>query len=483
MKQLYKRWQLTGRLLHFEWRWLLRTSILPVLLAVFTITGGYALFYGRAATVTRVAVIDSLQEDYQARFRKMHSGLEADTSVAAGKTAYQQATDPALVEYRLFSNSTHTPAAFALMAVGMSDIARYYYPVRIKTAYTPAEEKISNPQQLMTGNFDLAFMLIYLVPLMAIGLCYNLYAIEKEQGTLTLLLIQSGQVAGMLLVRLLMRYLVLLLLIGTLTVAGLLCLPAGIPVSLKDFLNWMLVAGAYTAFWAGLIWFVITWNRPAAANLVTLLGIWLLMLVILPAIFHFWLSREEKTDNIAVNAALQREIEWETWELPQHQLLDSFYHTFPQYRNAHAYDTGGTSMRRSMGYYQLAEERMNRVLAAQETAYRHSREVAAAAYVYNPAVYTQVLLNRIARTDAADYDFFREHTRTFRETWKHYMYQFYFNDRVFAPEDYANLPVYRPVTDTGTDQVLFRGIRYLLVGAIIWLVMGYLLLRQRQESI
>lgn len=47
--------------------------------------------------------------------------------------------------------------------------------------------QLANPVKQLPGHLDLAFVVIYLLPLLCVGLCYNALAREKEVGTYALL--------------------------------------------------------------------------------------------------------------------------------------------------------------------------------------------------------------------------------------------------------------------------------------------------------
>jgi ABC-2 type transport system permease protein len=483
MNQLFKHIQATRQLLWFEWRWLTRTAMLPALAAIFMVIGVYAVICSKGALQQRISAIDSLRQGHYQAYTKMYAQLTADTVTTKAKTDYTLAVDPAIVEYRLYSTAYHPPAVFSLFSTGMSDNIRNYYPVRINAGYLATEEKVANPLLLMTGNFDLAFILIYLIPLAAIGLCYNLLSQEQEQGTLPLMMIQRGDITSAMLIRLFVRHGLLLSLIVLVTLAGLFLAPAGIGWTWKELAAWIFICIAYTAFWMGLIWFIISWKQSSAGNLITLIGMWLLLLIVIPAVLRFTGNDYTNIDTAAVNASRQREIAWETWDLPQQQLLDSFYLRYPQYQNARAYDTSERSLRRVMAYYHLTDVRMGRELEPQEKAYRQQVRHVAATYLANPVVYTQTLLNKIARTDMTDYDYFHRRMTDFRRRWKTYFYDFNFNDRNFDTAAYATIPAYSPAFDPTATVMVRNGIAYLLLLSFCGLTAGIIVFRKKEYNI
>jgi ABC-2 type transport system permease protein len=284
-----------------------------------------------------------------------------------------------------------------------------------------------------------------------------------------------------LLIRLLIRYLILMAGVVMISITGILISPAGSQAPWRELPAWLGTTGAYLALWMGLIWFLLAWNASGSVNLITMLAAWLLLLVVIPAGCRFMMNRSY-TDPTAGNASIQREIEWETWDMPQKQLLDSFYAAYPQYRNKAAYDTGAASSRHAMAYYELVNRRMHRILDEQSAAQMKEMQAVVASYYYNPSVYTQALLNGIARTDAGDYDHFREQADLFRSKWKHFFYRLHFNDLLFTAATYKALPDYSPVYDPAGPARWRRGAAYLLLLSAGWLAAGIAVLRFKKNQ-
>ncbi|WP_212005920.1 DUF3526 domain-containing protein [Chitinophaga sp. HK235] len=478
MHRLNKYLFIAGTILQQEWRYMWRTALLPAIVAILLLTSGIALYYGQRVTGQHRNTIDSLQQHYEGQRIFLQKNLKSDTTTAQGKAAYISAAWPAVADHRLHCHAYNPPSPFSILSVGMSDLSAYYYPVSVKSSYTPAEEKVSNPLQLISGNFDTAFLLIYLLPLLAICISYHLLAQEKEQGTLALLEVQKGDIAGIVLVRLLSRYLLLLISIVFISTTGILLYTPLHHFSWLEWTAWNSVAAAWLALWMALIWFVIAWNTNAATNLVVLLSVWLLLLIILPAGCRLMISRSH-TDDTAGNASLQRSIEWTTWDLPKKQLLDSFYQTYPQYRNPQAYDTSDNSSRHAMAYYELVDRRMQRIITTQEFSSSNELKAVASSLRYNPAVYTQLLLNSIARTDVSDYGYFRRQVQQFRYQWKQFFYQLHFNDQLLTDAGYKALPAYHPSYDPESPARWYNGILYLLMLTVVWMMAGWLVFRKR----
>jgi ABC-2 type transport system permease protein len=450
-------------ILQFEQRWMLRSGIFFLLLGIYLLTGGFALYYGHGVATERQLVIDSIQKDYHHRFDSLVTAFRtADTSTVAGKTTVYTLAEPAVVQYRLKAEAILSPTAFSLLSVGISDMAGYRHTADINWSYAGGEEKLANPLKLLTGNFDLSFLLIYIIPLIVIGLNYNLLYAEKEQGTLMLLHVQRGNIHSMVIQRLLLRWGLLLALFILLTLAGL-GLSGANQVTPFSLGYWFIIAAAYIGIWTGISFSIISLNRTSAFNAVSLLSIWILLVIAIPAactVSHT--APNSSTTRMAAVAAEQRETEWAVWELSKKQLLDSFYVAYPEYKDAHAYDTSPGSGRRGMAYYHLLQQRMDRFIKKEERLQHQQAQTLSSTYLFNPVVYTQSLCNEIAGTDVSDYAFFQQQVKHFHQQWKQFFYAYAFRNRKFTPAEYYTLPRFVMTGEPAKINRIGNGILYLL---------------------
>jgi ABC-2 type transport system permease protein len=97
------------------------------------------------------------------------------------------------------------------VALGQSDLFPSQYDVTNQSSVVfmnPSD--IESPWHLMSGHFDLAFVIVYLLPLLIFALSYNLLSAERENGTLRLLLSQPLRLRTLLAGKLSVRAAVLL---------------------------------------------------------------------------------------------------------------------------------------------------------------------------------------------------------------------------------------------------------------------------------
>src|SRR5262249_12371223 len=115
--------------------------------------------------------------------------------VLAGKESplpFSNPANPAAVAGGLAGRYVLIPnAPLAPLAIGQSDMSPDYYAItyRSKVQFM-YDTEIENPWNLLSGHFDLAFVIVFLLPLMVCATSYNLLSGEREQGTLRMLCAQ-----------------------------------------------------------------------------------------------------------------------------------------------------------------------------------------------------------------------------------------------------------------------------------------------------
>lgn len=179
-----------------------------------------------------------------------------------------------------------SPAPLAALAVGQSDLLPYC--VQVKTGPWPnfdQSDEWENPVRLLLGRFDCAFAIIYLLPLLALLVSFNLFSREREQGTLPLLLSYPVSPRLWLAVCFLLRATVFLGLILAALTAGLFVagFTACAPDATSDLLFWLAIILAYGGFWFALAFAVNAESRSSETNALILVGCWLALVILLPA--------------------------------------------------------------------------------------------------------------------------------------------------------------------------------------------------------
>lgn len=278
------------RILHHEWRSLTADAALGVIVGVFALAIGYGVWNGSRWVAFQQSALASAAVEEATRY----DGLKAQVArIAAGEekvSPFADPRNPANVGGRLGPRyATLPPGPLAPLAIGQSDLLPYYFRITTDSRENiVATTEIENPQRLLVGRFDLAFVIVFLFPLLILAITYNMVSSEQEQGTLALALSQPVSLATLVTGKVLLRA---LLLVGLVVVFSAVALVAtgtslaapGVAVRL---LLWVAAVAAYGAFWFALAIFVASLGRNSATNATILAGAWLALVVVLPSLFN-----------------------------------------------------------------------------------------------------------------------------------------------------------------------------------------------------
>ncbi|MDR6197560.1 DUF3526 domain-containing protein [Siphonobacter sp. SORGH_AS_0500] len=184
------------------------------------------------------------------------------------------------------------PFVLQAINVGQSDIQPFYYKVYInKKQYLTYEGEIDNSFLQFIGNFDFAFVVIYLFPLLIIVFTYNVLSIEKEQGTWVLLKTSNQSIANLIRLRVSIRYLLFT------SLFWLLVIPMMVLLLGSSFLltsNWwwtFVLVSMYFGFWFALSFLVNSFSMPSTVNAMVLIFLWLFTGILIPNVLQIGLSQ------------------------------------------------------------------------------------------------------------------------------------------------------------------------------------------------
>lgn len=463
----------------FEWRQFLRQPVQLFLLLFFLLMSVYSLYNGQVFVSGQLTGLDTLANNQQAHRQELISRFNTDTSTVKGKMLAQQAGLPQVVEFKAPPAAINPPYGLAVMAIGQRDLLPYFDIVSSKRdILTPPNAEIANPEKLASGNFDFSFVLIYLFPLLIIILTYDLFSREAEQQTDRLLAVQSGEIMRILAYKILFRVLFISLLTNILSLIGFFIRPASTALHLPDVLLWILVTNTYLLFWFAVCWLVIILRKSSPLNALILLGIWLLLTLILPAVTNKFAALKHPMPLRTELVSDQRETMAHTWEMPIPQLLKEFYQNNPQYlRLKTVGDTAIYGNKRFVAYYDLLGRRMNKnVQEYNAAAAKHNTWLSEMAW-FNPVAQMQALLNSAAQTGLSDYLYYQNQTAIFQNQWVKLMNSYLLSNKKLSLAEVRNLPVFHPATDqTRTKRILINTLS-------IWLAILLILLIARQKKI
>ncbi|CCH55102.1 hypothetical protein BN8_04337 [Fibrisoma limi BUZ 3] len=329
--------------------------------------------------------------------------------------------------YAQFALVNQTPA-LAGLSIGQRDVNPSIQRVTIRGLEAQKyDADLNNPTNLLLGNIDFSFVLIYLFPLLIIAFTYSAISEERENGTWRMVAVQSRNLLGFIAQLFLVRLAVVLSLL--LVLLGLAVVVLGIPLDGPFFLFAGTSVG-YVLVWFGLCFWVASLHRPSGTNAVLLITIWLVLLLILPAgINQYMLSRYPLPEALATTVK-QRKGYHEKWDMPKEPTVAKFYAHYPQFR---PFGIPNTTFN-WLWYYamqQMGDDESARESGELRQKLQQREAVSHAFGLLIPSLHAQLQLNELAQSGLGNQLRFLDETTRFHERLRLYFY----------PKIFSNYPV------------------------------------------
>jgi ABC-2 type transport system permease protein len=272
--------------LKYESLRLLRSPLLWLLFAFLLGSVGFALFNASQRFKSRMESYRQVLTDQSGNFELLK--MQADSTLRglrAGGGWRQDPTIPIAV-VRAGRIISLQPIPESIIATGISDLQPDAWRLSLFQSQSLGDTELENPVNLVFGIFDLAFVIVYLLPLLVIALSFNLISSEREQGTLDLQRAQPISFSTLFAQKMMVRFVLLAgitlavilpLLIYQIGWASLLSVLAATGIALLYVLFWFLVvlavnlrggSSAQNALWGICAWLAFTVIIPAVVNMV-----------------------------------------------------------------------------------------------------------------------------------------------------------------------------------------------------------------------
>jgi ABC-2 type transport system permease protein len=276
------------KVVNFELRAMLRDRAFVLLALVLALAVALGALNGMRWLHFQQRALTVLQQE---ETEKLATARAEAAAILSGEQAAPRGwwSNPADVRgfaYGFITTYAVKPAdVLSALTAGQTDLLPYYFKVTAgqRSAALSAYET-ENPRRLLLGRFDLAFVVIFLLPLVLLALSYNALAIEREEGRLGLLVTHGVTPRALTLIRVSVRSVVLLTIGAAAVIAALVI--TGFDFSARSgsgsLAAWFTIALAYAAFWIAITLLTIALVRTAATTALMLAGAWLVLVVIAP---------------------------------------------------------------------------------------------------------------------------------------------------------------------------------------------------------
>ncbi len=390
-------------------------------------------------------------------------------------------TDPSLVGGGMAPRNAILPTApLAPLAIGQSDMYPDTYRITTKSRVEfMYDSEIENPWNLLTGRFDVAFVITYLLPLLVLAWSYNLVAAEREQGTLRMLLSQPVGLGTVVAAKVLVRSAVLLLWAVAIPVATIALLrpeargPAGV-TALACFAG---LTAAYALFWFALAVIVDGFSRSSALSALALVSAWVVLALVLPVTINLIAAAISPAPSRAELATQTRVITIENLD----QLSGKFRADYRYVSNPDLLlpKDGRFEVPDRLRAFFLAgqrlDQRIGQALDAFDASLARQQAIVDRLGLLSPAILAHEGLAAIAGNGTKRYQRFHHQVTAFHEEWRRFFGPRVLEGVAITEADFARMPAWT-WREAEIDELRTSTLRRLgqllvlggLLGALAW---------------
>ena len=371
-------------------------------------------------------------------------------------------TSPGVLGLSILSHYAVLPStALRSLSTGQADVQMTYYRITAHPSLTFINDiEIKNPLNALSGSFDVAFVIIFLLPIFVIATNFDIMSKEKELGVLSLIIAHGISKTRFIIARVCARALLMITLIlfsGLLSVVLVESVLVSFDLWLR-FILWFITVVLYSFFWFALALFVNAWNRPSVTNGVILANLWVVFVVVLPAMVNIVATTSYPAPS---RVELTTEMREATQVADQEaaEAREDFFFDHPE--------MASDNVDVDQFFIQLlatdaAVEKVIQPLLDEFQSQSQKRQNIVNLLQYlSPAILTQNILNDISGTSTGRFSNFLRQVLDFHETWRDFFTKRITAGQVMTSQDYNDIPVfyYQEVS-----------LRYLLTSAGIPLV-------------
>lgn len=424
----------------YEYLQLLRSKWIQLMSLLLFLIFGFATYNGLQKVEKRQATINKAKLEVEQKDKQMVSLLDSlDQGLAVSVPTWRYPTNPMEIGNNYPRVAAMPANQFAFIATGQSDMfAHFKKPEVYGFSFIEDFTEMTSPVQLLFGSFDLAFVIVYLLPLLIIAFSYNVLSAERESGSLRLLGAQPIRIETWVLQKLGLRFFWLsLLVILTLLVVFLLL---GIPIvdRLSTFLGLLGLTLVYMLFWFALAFLINLWVGNSAKNAISLLGLWIVFVLLIPSIINQMSSSLYPMPSSALMVNEMRSTQKDVLKNVD-EILDEFLRDHPEYA------VNDTTLQRNYWHnFMIAQkvirEELQPVFDTYNGQLENQQNWVSQFKWLSPAIVTQESLNKMAGTSSQDYVNYRHQVLNFSEEWRKHFIPFVYNNTKFSKADIKNLP-------------------------------------------
>lgn len=394
------------------------------LLVAYFMTALSAIVMGHQAYERELDLYAVAEADYQDKLAHYHE-LHAEGEF-----------QPGYMGYYLFHPVVQTPSIWTSLFRGERDENADHLRIRLLGLQTQMNVTDPiNPDQKISGQFDLSFIWLYLLPLLVAAMGVNVLADERSSGRWPLLQSQVPRAVSIVLKKLLVPAVVLalinlliLLFAVFFTSLTLSRAVAGVGLLLLMYqLCWWLICG-----------FIVMLNRSASFNYLSFISLWLLFSFVLPGLSYLYQIQQQSPGADAAIVFEQRQMMNDSWDRDKKADFAAYLERFPEWQGtaplADAFDWRWYYAMQHMSDVVVADHVKQR-MADKQMSYEQGRAMS----WLSPMMALQYSLNRLADADTVAHLEFSRQVMDYHSRLQDFLWSILFFDKTFEKADFERM--------------------------------------------
>ncbi len=345
--------------------------------------------------------------------------------------------------YYTFHLTYDPPSEFAYAALGHRDISPWKHRVRMLALEGQIyETDANNPDFALIGRFDFTFVISLIAPLLVILLLFDLRSGERVAGRINLLesSVQSAQKLWLL--RASLRVFALI---------SALCLPVVIGglfsgTTPSTLVLCVIAVTLYLLFWMIVALWLASDTQTGSYNLTVLLGVWVLLCVVVPAVLTQTIERIVPVPDGGEIVLMQREAVNDAWDLPRESTYGPFLERHPQLSAYTAWnDDDGFEWKWYYAFQQVGDQTVEQISQSYRDGQAKRDQLAQWFSLVSPATLLQRTMEALANTDMHSALAFDNSVRRYHAELRSWYYPKLFKSEEFdAERAIKTVPAYTP---------------------------------------
>jgi len=454
----------------YELKLLLRSRWIQLLSLLLLVLFGFSTFNGKQKVEKRKTDILIAKQEVQESDEVMLKLLDSvEKGMEVSASSWTIPTNPMAVGNYHPRVAAMEPQAMSFVSTGQADMFTHYIkPTVAGDDFALNFTEMTSPVQLLFGSFDLALVIVYLLPLLIIAFTYNVLSSEKEQGSLRLLASQPISVRKWVFQKLILRFFWLSILV--LVSIVLVFIIVGVqPFDLGSILALLGLTLGYMLFWFALAFLVNLFVDSSAKNAVSLIMLWVIFVLLTPSVINQVGTTLYPMPSRTLMINEMRESKAEATKR-QDEILDNFLRDHPEYAINDSTQSRNF-YHRYMASQKVVKEELEPIVNKYEEQLQRQQSWSKKLQWISPAIVVQQSLNKLAGTSTEDYGNYRKQVIEFAGEWRDYFTIFLYNNTPFSQQDYSSLPKFE-YKNTSNSTVAIA-ILTLFVIASVLLVTGF----------